>query len=115
MNEHSHMNGGGAQPNGAPPRRTIGLWMATVPRGRQHDRLTVCAPRARDIVQRRGARVDCRRVGGVPLEDGELLRERELERVEAAQAELLGAAHDGRGRGLRERGDPRSPRSRRSS
>jgi basic amino acid/polyamine antiporter, APA family len=29
MNEHSNTNGRGAQPNGAPPRRTIGLWMAT--------------------------------------------------------------------------------------
>jgi APA family basic amino acid/polyamine antiporter len=29
MNEHSNTNGRGAQSNGAPPRRTIGLWMAT--------------------------------------------------------------------------------------
>jgi APA family basic amino acid/polyamine antiporter len=29
MNEHSNTTGRGAQRNGAPPRRTIGLWMAT--------------------------------------------------------------------------------------
>jgi hypothetical protein len=29
MNEHSNTNGRGAQSNGAPPRRTIGLWKAT--------------------------------------------------------------------------------------
>jgi APA family basic amino acid/polyamine antiporter len=29
MNEHSNTNGSGSQANAAPPRRTIGLWMAT--------------------------------------------------------------------------------------